>query len=281
VDLIDIEGGSIAFDRMGDGPSVVLGHASLVDRRMWREQFDALAHRYDVIAYDRLGYGASSAAPARNRPGVDLLRVLDALDVESAALVGSSMGGGYALDAALLAPDRVTSLVLICAGIPGYEWPDAMLQEARELLRSAVPGERLAQYAAHTADVVRDGDIVAMAEAQARYMVLGPGRGPEAFEPAVWRFVLEMTQHVFARMWRDPVSDEVFPSPALLSRLNEIAVPTLVISGRCDVPYIQELSTQIATCIPHARHLEMPETGHLPPLERSAEINAAMLAFLG
>ncbi|HZZ95877.1 MAG TPA: alpha/beta fold hydrolase [Jatrophihabitantaceae bacterium] len=44
---------------------------------------------------------------------------VDALNINRAVLVGTSMGGGYSLDAALPAPERVAALVLICPGVPG------------------------------------------------------------------------------------------------------------------------------------------------------------------
>lgn len=125
----DIGIGRVAYDSRGDGPVVVLSHASLVDRRMWRAQLEAIGEHFRVITWDRLGYGDSDPAPPSVRHGADLLRLMDALGIARAALVGSSMGGGYSLDAALSAPDRVTALALICPGVPGYVWPDEMLAE--------------------------------------------------------------------------------------------------------------------------------------------------------
>jgi pimeloyl-ACP methyl ester carboxylesterase len=280
MDLVDIAAGRIAYDSRGDGPTVVLSHASLVDRRMWRSQVDSLSSRYRVIAFDRLGYGDSTAAPESVRYGRELLDVLDALAVERAALIGCSMGGGYSVDAALLAPDRVAGLALICSGVPGYEWPAEMLAEIGPLLQAAVPSDRLAEYTAHAAETVRDDDIAAMAEAQARYMAVGPGRTPADLDPDVWAFALEMTRGVFARLWREPASHEIDPEPPLLTRLADITAPTLVINGRADVRYIQDLSDRLAQDIPGARRIDLDDTGHLPPLERPAAVSAALLEFL-
>lgn len=277
---VDIGIGTIAYDRDGQGQPVVLSHASLVDRRMWRSQLTALAPRYDVIAFDQLGYGESSNAPSTVRTADTLLRFLDALGIDRAALIGCSMGGGYSLEAALLAPDRVTALVLICSGVPGYEWPEAMRAEMRELLAAAVPVERWQAYQAHSADVVRDDDIAAMAAAQARYLAVGPGRTPDAFDPTSWDLVLDMARGVFGRMWREPVSTEDDPQPPILDRLGEVTVPTLVINGSCDVPYVQEISRRLAAGIPQAHAVDLAGTAHLPPVERPEETNAAILAFL-
>jgi pimeloyl-ACP methyl ester carboxylesterase len=278
--LIDIAGGRIAYDSRGDGPPVVLSHASLVDRRMWRAQLDGLSAQYRVIAFDRLGYGESDAAPARVRYGAELLEVLDALDIERAALIGTSMGAGYSLDAALLAPHRVTGLALICSGVPGYQWPAEMQAEVGPILRAAVPAERLASYSAHTADEVLDEDIAAMAETQARYMAVGPGRTPDVFAAADWALLLEMTRGVFARLWRDSPSEEIDPDEPLLERLAEVRVPTLVLSGTADVPYIQDLGRLLSAGIRTAQRVDLADAAHLAPVERPDAVNAVLLDFL-
>lgn len=270
----------IAYDDVGTGPVVVLSHASLADRRMWRAQVAALSQHYRVIAWDQRGYGESSDPPARVRHGQDLLQLLDELGIDRATLVGCSMGGGYSLDAATLAPDRVERLALICSGVPGYEWPEQMLAEVGPLLTAAVPADRLAHYAAHTVDSVRDEDIAAMAEAQLRYMAVGPGRTPAVFAPEVWSFLLDLTRGVFARMWRGPQTLEIDPSPPLLERLGEVRAPTLVISGRSDVGFIRDVSDRLAEGIPAARRIDLDDTGHLPPVERPDLVNAALTDWL-
>jgi pimeloyl-ACP methyl ester carboxylesterase len=278
--LLDIAGGRIAYDSGGAGPPVVLSHASLVDRRMWRAQFDALAPQYRVIAFDRLGYGDSGPAPKTVRYGVELLEVLDALDIDRAVLIGTSMGGGYSLDAAVLAPERVSALGLICPGVPGYQWPAEMQAEVGPILRAAVPPERLASYAEHAAVNVRDEDIAAMAEAQARYLAVGPGRTPDVFGAADWAFLLEMTRGVFARLWRDDPSQEIDPDAPLLENLAAVRVPTLVVNGCADVSYIQDLGRMLSAGIPDVQRVDLADTGHLPPVERPDEVNAILLDFL-
>src|SRR5829696_7007692 len=112
---IPVDGATLVGDRWsGAGAAVVLLHAGVCDRRCWREVGDRLgsAGRH-VIAYDRRGFGDVPPAAAPFRHAGDLLAVLDAVSPDAPVqLVGSSMGGGVALDAALEAQDRVAGLVL-------------------------------------------------------------------------------------------------------------------------------------------------------------------------
>jgi pimeloyl-ACP methyl ester carboxylesterase len=277
---VAVSDGRVAYDSAGAGPAVVFNHASLTDRRMWRRQFEALADRYRVVAFDRLGYGQSSAAPPETRHGAGLLEVLDALGIERAALVGSSMGGGYCLDAALLAPDRVLALALFCPGVPGYEWPAEMRTVVLPLLHAAVPADRLSAYSTHTAAEIREDDVAAMAVMQLRYMAVGAGRSESVFSPDAWALLQEMARGVFARGWGEPPASEIDPDPPILNQLADVRAPTLVVNGLRDVRFVQDLARLVASGIRGARLLELPDAGHLPPVECPDVVNAALARFL-
>lgn len=268
----------LACDEVGQGPAVVLIHAGIADRRMWRHQRDHLSDRYRVISYDWRGYGESADPAGEQAHHEDVLRVLDGFGVERAALVGASMGGSYAVEAALAAPHRVAGLVLISSGLSGHQWPDDMIAQARERVHRTVPADRLARYRSGTADRVLAEDLDAFARAHTLWQVAGPDRGLDDLDPQVWEQALAMMRRVFERSWsRRPVTERHL-SPK--ERLHEITAPALVINGLSDVPGIQAVSDLLAEGIKGARRLDLPETGHLPPLERPAEVNAALSAFL-
>src|SRR3954468_12849435 len=125
----------------GDGPTVLLLHAGVADRRSWQSTATLLAPRH-VVAYDQRGFGESSSAAAAFRHPDDLCRVLDAVSPSGPAyLVGSSMGGKVALDLALQEPERVAGLVLIApavSGAPEVEVVDADTQRLGDLLDAAM-----------------------------------------------------------------------------------------------------------------------------------------------
>jgi pimeloyl-ACP methyl ester carboxylesterase len=273
-------GAELAYDEAGRGPAVVLVHAGLADRRMWEPQFAALADRHRVIRYDWRGYGESGDAAGPVRRHEDLLALLDALGIESAALVGCSYGGAHALDAALAAPGRVTALGLVCSAISGYEiWTPEMAALAAEQGSSGIPAERLRAYGDHTAAEVDPADVAAMAAANVRLMVVGPYRDPADLDPAVHERALEMCRGVFQREWSGPGVAELDPDRPALGRLTEVAVPVLVVNGTHDLPAVQDMAGVLADSIPGARRLDLP-AGHLPSLETPDELTRALAEFL-
>ncbi|MEU1726730.1 alpha/beta fold hydrolase [Nonomuraea sp. NPDC005692] len=272
----------IAYDQAGpaSGDAVVLVHAGVADRRMWEHQFAALSRRHRVIRYDRRGHGGSGDAEGEVCHHEDLLELMDTLEVGRAALVGCSMGGAYAVEVALAAPGRVAALALIGSGLAGHRWPAEMLAQARERVHTSVPADRLARYREGGATGVDPRDVRAMAEAHTAWQVAGPGRSRDALPGPVWEAAVEMCALVFQRSWTGPRSSERFLSPPAVGRLREVAAPTLVINGLSDVPGIQEVSDILTAGIPGARRLDLPETGHLAPLERPEEVTAALTSFL-
>lgn len=207
--MIEVNGVRLAYDEAGAGPTVVLSHAGLADRRMWEYQFEQLSADHRVIRYDWRGYGGSDDAAGSFAHYRDLLGLLDALEIDTAALVGCSMGGAYSVDVALAAPERVRALVLICSGLSGHQWPEEMLVQVRARVHSSVSADRLADYRLRRATRVREDDVAAMAEAQARFLVAGPERDPAEVDPAVWQSAVTMLKDVFDRQWRRAGIDRI------------------------------------------------------------------------
>jgi 3-oxoadipate enol-lactonase len=109
-------GPKIAYDAVGQGFPLVLGHGFMLDSSIFSEQVHALSDRYRVITWDARGHGATEYD---GRPFTlwdnarDVIALLDALDIDRAVVGGHSQGGFGALLTALLAPQRVSGLVLI------------------------------------------------------------------------------------------------------------------------------------------------------------------------
>ncbi|WP_086852439.1 alpha/beta fold hydrolase [Amycolatopsis kentuckyensis] len=274
---IEVGGTAFSYDEAGEGPAVVLLHAALGDRRMWDAQFTELAATHRVIRYDRRGFGETRGETGEHAHYEDLLALLDARGIEQAALVGASMGGACALDAALAAPQRITRLVLLGSGLTGHTWPDHMLADIARLTAEAVPADRLARYQAREGDI-DPADVRAMAEANIRYLVAGPSRDVSVLPARMLALVREMCEQVYRHDWTAPQWTERIPDTR--HRLAEITTPVLVVIGTSDAPGLVELSAHLAESLPRAEFVELADTGHLPSMERPDEVNALLRKVL-
>lgn len=268
---IEVGGTTFGYDEAGEGPAVVLLHAAIGDRRMWDAQFASLAATNRVIRYDRRGFGETADGPGEYAHYEDLLALLDARGIEQATLVGASMGGACALDAALAAPERVTRLVLLGSGLTGHTWPDHMQRDLARLVAEAFPDGRLARYANREIDV-DEADVRTMADANIRYLVAGPERDVSVLPPEMLSLVREMCEQVYRHDWTAPQWTERIPDTR--HRLAEITTPALVVIGTSDALGLVELSHHLAESLPNAELVELPDTGHLPSMERPDEVTA-------
>ncbi|HZI96912.1 MAG TPA: alpha/beta hydrolase [Actinomycetales bacterium] len=253
----------IAVDDSGSGPAVVLLHAGVADRRVWESTTTALADSFRVLAYDRRGYGATTYETEPHDQVADLWTVLDGLGVASAVLVGNSMGGRVALDAALDAQDRVTGLVVVGAAVSGAPALGDIAPEVAAL------GEEL-----EALEVAENWDAVNAREA--RMWLDGPSRPEGTVGGTARALFLEMNGAALRAA--DP-GDEQTREPAW-DRLEEIAVPLLSVVGTHDLPHLVERSAEIARRVPQGRYVELPSSAHLPMLDDPARFDELVRAFM-
>lgn len=251
----------LIYEAAGDGRPVLLMHSGISDSRMWDPQWAPLSRKFHTIRFDARGFG-SSADP--RRPYTlhgDAMEVLDALDIERAAVVGSSMGGYAALDMAIALPHRVSALVVVGAAPSGW----------------AHSADIRAQWDAVDAAYERRG-IDAANELEMKMWLDGPFRAPDVVDREARRSVASVNRVLLERQ----ASFEIEPGdlqPPAVDRLSEVKVPTLVITGELDQPSILGGSFEIARGT-GAEHVEIADAAHLPNLERPAEFNRALIEYL-
>ncbi len=263
--FIGLGDGKMYYEMAGAGPTLVFTHAGFVDSRMWDDQWNALTKRYRVIRYDMRGYGKSDPVKAPISRRADLYRLLKHLQVQRATLIGCSMGGEISLDFTLEHPELVSGLVLVSAVPSGFQMQGEPPPNVMSMMESA-----------------QKGDLERASELQIEIWVDGPFRQSAQVDPTVRQRAAEMNRiPVNNQTWAKADMQPLNPlNPPAVGRLKEVRVPTLVIAGAMDDPEILRAAETLATGIPGAKKVIIPNTAHVPNMEKPAEFNQAVEGFL-
>jgi pimeloyl-ACP methyl ester carboxylesterase len=230
------------------GPLAFLLHAGVADHRSW-DRVAPILHRagLDLVAYDRRGFGRSYAGAQSHTHLGDLISLVDGVAGEKPVwLVGNSAGGGLALDAALMEPDRVAGLILFAPTISGAPEPDPAdldpdTLDLAERLQTTTGDERL--------------------RVQTHLWLDGPS-GPEGRVSGPAReLALEMARGVAASESAGDGGIEAW------TFLEQIRQPVAVAWGTLDVPAIIDQCRVLARRLPRGRLSALEGVAHLPPVE--------------
>ena len=243
----------------GEGPPVVFIHGFGGDLYNWQFNQEALAESRVTYALDLPGHGGSTKDLGSGHVHVGALAAavidfLDAKEIAKAHLVGHSLGGAVALDLALNHPERVASATLVCSAALGPEinmdYIDGFMQAKRRKQLQPV----LEMLVADPAMVSRE-----MIEEVLRYKRL------DGVEAALNRIAGDN----FAG-GRQALE--------LTGRLSELTVPVQVIWGKQDrilpVSHAKGLPASLPVTV-------LDGAGHMVHMEKAAEVNQKLLAFIG
>jgi 3-oxoadipate enol-lactonase len=256
------DGTHLAFDVMGrpGAPPVLLIQGLGSDRTVGLLQRVALAPHYRTIGFDNRGVGRSDKPQGRYYLTVmadDAAHVLDACKVDSAHVVGHSMGGVIAQLLAVRHPERVRSLVLSATACHHHMW-------RRELL-------------AEWASVALEQGMREVSRRSMRWLV-----GPRSFRrywPALGilgPLALNVPAHAFAAQARAILDTDDSHRDMLLG----LRVPTLVVSGSQDILTPVADGEELAEHIPGAELTIISGAAHGFPVEHALAFNALIRDFL-
>jgi len=252
--MLDVEGGSLAYEEAGRGLPIVLMHEGIADSRVWDREFSLLAQDHHVVRYDLRGFGRSPSAKGPYSDVRDLKALVDHLQLRRPTLVAPSMSGRIAIDYALAYPDSVSGLLLIAPGISGLQ-PE-MVPEGKAALEV---DDRLSQAATKAWS---DGDLpVATEHLRTLWCAALKGDALELFRTMVKENAIEVFDSRSEKLEDSKV-------PPAATRLSSMKVPTDVLVGDEDNPFSFYIADFVAKNIPGARLTRVPGGDHLLNLSR-------------
>lgn len=261
MDRIDIGGLELAVEQCGTGPVLLLVHGFPLDHGMWHEQIKSLGQHFRVVAPDLRGFGQSGVTPGTvtmDQFADDLAALLDALEFDQPiALCGLSMGGYVAFAFCRRHVGKVGRLILCDTKA---EADDPAVREGRLAMAE---------------QVLKSGSSLLVGAMLPRLLA----EATTARHPAVVQRIANMMRSMdpqgIAAAQRGMAARE--DATALLSQMD---VPTLVLCGQHDSISPPVQMRAMAEAMPDARFAEIPDAGHMSPMENPAAVNAAVRDFL-
>jgi pimeloyl-ACP methyl ester carboxylesterase len=245
---IERDGVKVYYESHGTGPAVLLSHGYSATSQMWRGQVEPLSAKYRLITWDMRGHGLTDSPDDQNQYSErhtvdDMAAILRACSEERAVIGGLSLGGYMSLAFYLAYPAMTRALMLFDTG-PGYKNPQARAGWNETSMKRAEVFESKGLDALGGSAEVR----------------VSTHRSAAGLAKAARGMLAQFDDRV-------------------ITSLERIAVPTLVLVGANDTPFLNG-TEYMAKKIAPARHVVIPDAGHAANIDQPAAFNAATLDFL-
>lgn len=246
---INRDGVNIYYEDNGSGPPVLLSHGYSATTRMWTGQVEALKSQYRVITWDMRGHGQSDSpddptAYSEQATVDDMAAILKHLGIEKAVIGGLSLGGYMSLAFNVAHPAMVRALMLFDTG-PGYKNP--------------VGREGWNETARKRAEIFESKGLDALgSSAEVR---IAQHRSAQGLAHAARGMLAQFDSRI-------------------IESLPEITVPTLVLVGDNDTPFLGG-TDYMANKIPNSTKVVIENAGHASNIDQPAAFNAEVRKFLG
>ncbi len=262
-----VNGVNLFYEVVGEGTPLVFVHEFAGESQSWRQQVSFFSRRYRTITFNARGYPPSDvpdspAAYSQQQAVEDIKGVLDHLKIPKAHVCGLSMGGYATLHFGLTYPDRALSLTVAGCGYGSGAHREQFKKDSEELARR-LEEEGMAKVA----------ETYTRGPARVQFLRKDPGGWQEFHD----RFAAQSAKgHALTMRGVQMRRPSVFD---LEKRLEELRVPTLIITGDEDDPCL-EPGIFMKRKIRGAGLLVIPNSGHAINLEEPDAFNRALLDFL-
>ncbi|ACL02765.1 alpha/beta hydrolase fold protein [Desulfatibacillum aliphaticivorans] len=270
--FIEIDNLNMHFIESGEGDPIILIHGWLCWGAFWKKITPSLSEKFHVYALDLIGHGLSDkpvddnfsySTEAQARRVVEFMKKKS---ITNAVIVGHSMGGEIAAKTAIMAPDRVSAAVLICAA--GMQDNPQSLPSYIRIARAMHLEPIIALFFSEPAIRQFTKDLMfysenPMPEEFVKDVVLANLTGKNA-KKAVYKVTVE-------GLFKDFLNE----------RCAEMKTKTLVISATDDLIVPPAMGREYNSLLPDSTYLEFDKAGHMLPWERPEDVSRAILAFCG
>ena len=229
-------------------------------KNAWNLQRIAMATRFRIISFDNRGAGRSDKPTepfTLEQMADDALAVLDAAGIETAHVVGASMGGVISQIVAVKFPHRVRSLTLVCTACRNHPWRQELLQS--------------------WAKTAADKGMIEVGKEAAQW-VMSPRSFRRLVPAFTWMGPLAVLRprHSFVSQ----IDAILNTREDLVDQLSIITAPTMVIVGNQDILTPRGDSEEIAERIPNAELVVISGAAHGLMMEHSSTFNRILIEFL-
>ena len=229
-------------------------------KNAWNLQRIAMATRFRIISFDNRGAGRSDKPTepfTLEQMADDALAVLDAAGIETAHVVGASMGGVISQIIAVKYPHRVRSLTLVCTACRNHPWRQELLQA--------------------WAKTAADNGMIEVGKEAAQW-VMSPRSFRRLVPAFTWMGPLAALRprHSFVSQ----IDAILNTREDLVDQLSTITAPTMVIVGNQDILTPRGDSEEIAERIPNAELVVISGAAHGLMMEHSSTFNRILIEFL-
>jgi len=262
--MMNVGDATLHYALSGRGETVVFVHGWANTLAIWDDQVPAFNQRFQVLRYDRRGFGKSTGFADVSADADDLRILLDSLGIVSAYVVGLSAGSDVATRFAFAFPRRTLALVRL-SGPPPVGMPGAppRAQENREVM----------------AQIARTHGL----DSLHKFVLAQPGFAPPPDETEAERQRrLQRQEKGWDYNGRDlldprPQSGRVPAVP--WERIRDLTVPTLLVNGVTDGARQLMAADSLARYLPNVARVLIPRAGHAANLSQPERFNSALLEF--
>jgi pimeloyl-ACP methyl ester carboxylesterase len=270
---IELHGHRVIYRIAGSGPPIVLIHGMVNSSRHWERVALGLADSYTVIAPDLIGHGESAAPRGDYSLGAHAAGIRDlltALGVESATVVGHSLGGGVAMQFFYQFPQRTERLVLVSSGGLGHD--------VSPLLRgAALPG------ASGLLAVAANRRVVAGLRGLSEWLGRR-GSTKSVYLRAITRALQPLEESGAREAFLQTLRSVIDVRGQRVSALDRVylldAMPTMIVWGARDHTIPLAHGRQMHEAVPGSRFEVLPDAAHFPNLEDPEGLAAVLRDFL-